>query len=1188
MENKIYPFKFLDAYTAEDKDIFFGREEEVKQLYQMIYQSDILLLYGASGTGKTSLIQCGLASRFQQHDWLEAFIRRNKNLNESLQKALIALGGEKKQANELGDLDWLNDLMEGETTTTTATTNLSTTQQYIKNIYLKHFRPIYLIFDQFEELFILGNKKEQAQFIATVQEILKVEQPIKLIFSIREEYLGSLYEFEKVVPELLRKKLRIDPMNLEKVKAVILGATASPQSIVHIQKGEEEAIAEQVFEKIRGEEKTLTIQLPYLQVFLDKYYREISKDKAKVPTTEATFTLAALQEIGDIGNILRDFLEEQIIEISKANLCDHKTIWQILSPFVTVDGTKEPISLEGINVQLPNISSSLIESVVFALVNRRILRYTEEEDLYEIAHDSLALRIAEKRSDEEIHLLEVKNLIKSQSQLKDETRELFSEKQLAFIDPFLRRIILSEEEELLIEESRMEVAAQQRIKRRNKIILGVSLIVVFVIIGLFAISSQHQKNIAQKAFARNQNILDAMDFYDEQYALAFSNGQYGFIDKEGEVRIPYEYEKGEPFDPETGFAKMGLEVPTKDGIEHIDYLIDTNANRYRLVNMTEELLYGGQLNTIFSEDNVKWIEEKLPKDQDRERLLATVKAVRANVAGATSGVFTMLEKEEGNLALNFSGLDKKATIRILDTLSRDSLIRDKVMLLFLQHTQLEKLPNSIAQFRNLKELDLSHTPINDLPVFIGQLQKLAALNLSFTKITEVPKAVAKLIKLKRLYLKFTEVEVIPDFLRTFYKLTTLDVSNTSIDAVPDFISEIQNLERLDLSGTSITNLPSSLGQLNQMTTLDLDETQLEELPSSVVELENLKELNLSYTALKQLPYAFGKLKQLTTLLLNNTQLKELPNSFGTLQNLKQLRLNDTPLKVLPNSFGELQALTFLDLSNTQLKNLPSSFCGLARLELLYLNISSLETLPICFGKLQHLQELYLANTQIQTLPKSFSQLKRLEKLSLTNSPLSQLPASFGNLEQLEDLTLQHTALKELPSSFGQLQQLAVLNLDNTAINSLPSFIGKLQHLKRIYTSKNFESFSTEFYNLHQLEVLATTPRALASGPIDGLKSIRELYFKGNFSQLPKDIDQLKKLHKISIYQNYAALTLPNWNWENLASLQSFVYNLQDNEHYSHNKAVLAQLQQQLPDCDFDIIDQKLKQKGSGFGGSISR
>ena len=98
MNNKIYPFKFLDSYTAEDKDIFFGRDEEIDQLYQMIYQSDILLLYGASGTGKTSLIQCGLASKFQKHDWLEVFVRRHKNLNESLQKSLITIGGKNEES----------------------------------------------------------------------------------------------------------------------------------------------------------------------------------------------------------------------------------------------------------------------------------------------------------------------------------------------------------------------------------------------------------------------------------------------------------------------------------------------------------------------------------------------------------------------------------------------------------------------------------------------------------------------------------------------------------------------------------------------------------------------------------------------------------------------------------------------------------------------------------------------------------------------------------------------------------------------------------------------------------------------------------------------------------------------------------------------------------------------------------
>jgi hypothetical protein len=78
----------------------------------------------------------------------------------------------------------------------------------IKGVYLNSFKPIYLIFDQFEELYILGTKDEQEKFIESVKEILKAEQPVKMIFSIREEYLGHLFEFEKEVPQLLRKKTK--------------------------------------------------------------------------------------------------------------------------------------------------------------------------------------------------------------------------------------------------------------------------------------------------------------------------------------------------------------------------------------------------------------------------------------------------------------------------------------------------------------------------------------------------------------------------------------------------------------------------------------------------------------------------------------------------------------------------------------------------------------------------------------------------------------------------------------------------------------------------------------------------------------------------------------------------------------------------------------------------------------------
>src|SRR3954451_17356610 len=111
---KIYPFKFLDSYKREDKDFFFGRNEEIESLYQMIFQTRILLIYGASGTGKTSLIQCGLASKFQSHDWLALTIRRGSNINAAFEKALVDAGGN-GLAVEQEDMGWLEEVMEGET-----------------------------------------------------------------------------------------------------------------------------------------------------------------------------------------------------------------------------------------------------------------------------------------------------------------------------------------------------------------------------------------------------------------------------------------------------------------------------------------------------------------------------------------------------------------------------------------------------------------------------------------------------------------------------------------------------------------------------------------------------------------------------------------------------------------------------------------------------------------------------------------------------------------------------------------------------------------------------------------------------------------------------------------------------------------------------------------------------------------
>jgi hypothetical protein len=466
--SKKYPFKFLDPYTKEDVNIFFGRDDEIDSLYEMIFQSNILLVYGASGTGKTSLIQCGLASRFQSHDWLALNIRRGADINASLEKALRDTGPSPETGSDEGD--WLVDLFRNSTEISASLPD-TTLKSLIKAVYLKFFRPIYLIFDQFEELFILGSSDEQNQFTQTVKEILQTENPVKMIFSIREEYLGYLFEFERAIPQLLSKKLRVEPMTLPKVRQVVEGVTGSEETNIEILEKEIEPFTEGVFNKIKDKEKTLTIQLPYLQVFLDKLYFEITKDPER--KANAVFSVDALNSIGDIGDILRNFLDEQVIAITK-NLKDKyqeidlSVIWKILSPFATLEGTKEPISVEELYERLPGVAAKLIDAVVDSLVNSRILRYSENDNFFEIAHDSLALRIAESRSDEEIALLEVRRLIKNKSSTKEFARDWFTEKELNFIDPYLSKIELNDQELKFVKESKTVVEQQKDAQTRQE------------------------------------------------------------------------------------------------------------------------------------------------------------------------------------------------------------------------------------------------------------------------------------------------------------------------------------------------------------------------------------------------------------------------------------------------------------------------------------------------------------------------------------------------------------------------------------------------------------------------------------------------------------------------------------------------------------------------------------------------
>jgi len=457
MQNeKKYPFKYLKAYERGDKDLYFGRNEEVKQLYEMTFQSNLLLVYGTSGTGKTSLIQCGLANCFETYDWLDIPIKRNTNINKSLENAL---------KDKIGDeTEFINDELAADDET-----DLSLLARQIKTLRLKYFKPIYLIFDHFEELYILGDEEEQTEFYKNIKQLLSLNQPVKIIITIREEYLGHLYYFEQIVPDILRKKLRVEPMTLDKVHQVLQGFNNPEKSLVTLQKGEkegeqEEILTQAIFDKLH--EGKISIELPDLHALLDKMYRDKTHDYKPQPTTSTALGLDDLSKIGDIGDIKFDLLNGLVSNLNTDENIEPETVWKILSCLVTVEGTKEPLLVSDLQKQVPEIEKNTLNKILQFFVFKNILYFDKKENLYEIVHDSLAKQIHANLSEENKGRKKAKKLIENKRSLN----ELLSEEQLIQIDLYLNQSEqkkLSSEEVDWITRSRQGVAEQKKGKKKE-------------------------------------------------------------------------------------------------------------------------------------------------------------------------------------------------------------------------------------------------------------------------------------------------------------------------------------------------------------------------------------------------------------------------------------------------------------------------------------------------------------------------------------------------------------------------------------------------------------------------------------------------------------------------------------------------------------------------------------------------
>ena len=520
------PFKFLDAYTKEDADIFFGREAEIEELYTRVFYSDLLLVYGHSGTGKTSLIQCGLANRFEDSDWLPISIRYGEGILQSLNREIekFAITPVRSQETALRSAASLTTNEEtalrsaaslttnGETALRSAA-SLTTNdlEKKLHSLYLDYFKPIYLIFDQFEELFIFGTDDEREDLAQEIAALMEASFEIKVIFIIREEYLAELTALESHLPDLFTNRFRIERMG----PTGAVSAIESPCKVCGI--GIEEGVADRILERL-GTEKVGRVELTYLQVLLDKLYKNAIETNPEAPI----LTSQELEALGTIGDILGEFLDEQLAAMSEAEASLGEAV---LKTLITPDGTKKIMDVHDIVAALTSMGTPAEADKVTTILNHfvsvRILSEKEESGRYELRHDSLAQKIFERMTALEKDLLDVIQTIENRYKEYQARGTLLDNVALDYVAPYQSRLSFKPQIAEFISTSRGEITKARR--KKFTILFAALIAILLVVSGLGIVSyvsyleSEKQRKIAT---SRQQEAEEQRKIAEQQQEIA--------------------------------------------------------------------------------------------------------------------------------------------------------------------------------------------------------------------------------------------------------------------------------------------------------------------------------------------------------------------------------------------------------------------------------------------------------------------------------------------------------------------------------------------------------------------------------------------------------------------------------------------------------------------------------------------
>lgn len=342
------PFRFLDSYDAAHADIFAGRDQESTLLSQKVMAHRLVVLTGASGTGKTSLVQAGVGPRLAAEGWRTIVVRP---FGDPSLTPLAALG--RALAPLAGDLPPDAALVEP-----------------LRRAEAASKERLVLVLDQFEEFFTRLGSDAQTSLIAQLSPCLSQDDiDTRFVLSLRDDYFLRLGSLENQLDGVFRNVFILQRLTRDQA----ITAVVEPLRRLGIE------IEEGLAQRIGGDLDEEGVDPPQLQIVCDRLYDDmLAQGRRRIDSTD-------YERLGGIAELLPAYLSDVLARLPQGR--------PVLETLVGDGGLRATRSLADIQERVKEAAPDL-PSVIEKLIEARLVRVVSaNEALYELVHDVLAAEI---------------------------------------------------------------------------------------------------------------------------------------------------------------------------------------------------------------------------------------------------------------------------------------------------------------------------------------------------------------------------------------------------------------------------------------------------------------------------------------------------------------------------------------------------------------------------------------------------------------------------------------------------------------------------------------------------------------------------------------------------------------------------------------------------------------------------